>query len=54
MSPTAREIKAANEVNSQITDENVRLADEAKIEAAHRVNQGSTGSHTWWYVKLPR
>lgn len=54
MSPTPREIKSANEVNSEITDENVRLAVEAKLDDAHNVNQGATGSDKWWLVKFPR
>ena len=48
MLPTPREIKSACEVNSAITDPNVRLAVEAKMDAAHNVNQGVTGSNKWW------
>lgn len=54
MSPTPREIKSADEVNSKITDENVRLAVQAKLDDAHNVNQGATGSNKWWLVKFPR
>ena len=54
MSPTPSEIKSANEIVSEITNRDVRLAVEAKLDDAHNVNQGVTGSSKWWLVKFPR
>lgn len=54
MSPTPREIKSANEVNSEMQDENIRLAVEAKFDDARNTNQGISGSNSWWLVKFPR
>jgi hypothetical protein len=53
MSPTSSEIIAANKVISETTDEKVKVVAQAKVEDAYNVNQGLTGSNTWFRVNLP-
>lgn len=55
MSPTRKKeiIADANKIISEITDENVQLAVEAKLDDAHNTNQGSTYSNKWCLVKIP-